>query len=75
MNYRISVSVTRISACIILGVMLAIVSCVAPIVFGKEQNTGKVNPSPAESVAARVDKLFAQWDKPNSPGCALGIVK
>ena len=24
---------------------------------------------------ARVDRLFAQWDKPDSPGCALGVVK
>jgi len=23
----------------------------------------------------KVDKLFAQWDKPDSPGCALAIVK
>jgi CubicO group peptidase (beta-lactamase class C family) len=24
---------------------------------------------------ARVDRLFAQWDKPESPGCAVGVVK
>ena len=24
---------------------------------------------------AQVDKLFAQWDKPDSPGCALGVIK
>ncbi|MGH9844912.1 MAG: serine hydrolase domain-containing protein [Blastocatellia bacterium] len=23
----------------------------------------------------KADKLFAQWDKPDSPGCALGIIK
>jgi CubicO group peptidase (beta-lactamase class C family) len=23
----------------------------------------------------KVDKLFSQWDKPDSPGCALGIIK
>ncbi len=23
----------------------------------------------------KVDKLFSQWDKPDSPGCALGIYK
>ena len=27
----------------------------------------------AESVSAKVDKLFAQWDRPGSPGCALGV--
>jgi hypothetical protein len=25
--------------------------------------------------AAKVDKLFETWDKPDSPGCALGIVR
>ena len=28
-----------------------------------------------ESVTSRVDRLFAQWDKPDSAGCALGVVK
>jgi CubicO group peptidase (beta-lactamase class C family) len=23
----------------------------------------------------KVDKLFVQWDKPNSPGCSLGVIK
>ena len=23
----------------------------------------------------KVDRLFAQWDKPDSPGCALGVIK
>jgi CubicO group peptidase (beta-lactamase class C family) len=23
----------------------------------------------------RVDRLFAQWDTPDSPGCALGVVR
>src|SRR5262249_51346418 len=28
-----------------------------------------------EARAAKVDKLFETWDKPDSPGCALGIVR
>jgi CubicO group peptidase (beta-lactamase class C family) len=28
-----------------------------------------------ESIAARVDKLFAKWDNYNSPGCALGVYR
>jgi CubicO group peptidase (beta-lactamase class C family) len=31
--------------------------------------------TPAESPAVKVDKLFAQWDKPNTPGCALAVIK
>ena len=26
-------------------------------------------------LSAAVDKLFAQWDKPDSPGCALGVIR
>jgi CubicO group peptidase (beta-lactamase class C family) len=29
----------------------------------------------AETPAAEVDKLFSPWDKPNSPGCLVGIIK
>src|SRR5437588_4956610 len=53
---------------------IVIVCFIAPSVLGQEQ-TATVNSPPAESVTARVDKLFAQWDKPDSPGCALGIIK
>lgn len=28
-----------------------------------------------DSVAKKVDKLFAKWDMPNSPGCVIGIVR
>jgi CubicO group peptidase (beta-lactamase class C family) len=27
------------------------------------------------SLTAQVDKVFAQWDKPSSPGCALAVIK
>ena len=28
-----------------------------------------------DSVSERVDKVFAQWDKPESPGCELAVIK
>jgi CubicO group peptidase (beta-lactamase class C family) len=28
-----------------------------------------------DALVAAVDKLFAQWDKPDSPGCALAVIK
>ena len=31
--------------------------------------------TPADSPTVKVDQLFAQWDKPNTPGCALAIIK
>jgi CubicO group peptidase (beta-lactamase class C family) len=27
------------------------------------------------ALTAKVDQLFAQWDKPDTPGCALGVIK
>jgi CubicO group peptidase (beta-lactamase class C family) len=30
---------------------------------------------PADTLTDRVDKLFASWDKPDSPGCALGVIQ
>jgi CubicO group peptidase (beta-lactamase class C family) len=29
----------------------------------------------ANQLNERVDKLFAQWEKPDSPGCSLGVIK
>src|SRR4051812_24830006 len=31
--------------------------------------------SEPQGEAARVDQLFQQWDKPNSPGCAVAVMK
>ncbi len=43
--------------------------------FAQEQKREQTNSAPVESLTVKVDKLFAQWDKSNSPGCALGIIK
>lgn len=33
-------------------------------------------PANAQSdIASRVDRLFARWDRPDSPGCALGVIR
>lgn len=52
---------------------VAIVSFIALTVFWKERNAAKHDPAPAESVAARVDKVFAKWNSSDSPGCSLGV--
>src|SRR5687768_7202361 len=31
--------------------------------------------TPTESPAVKVDQLFAPWDKPDTPGCALAVIK
>jgi CubicO group peptidase (beta-lactamase class C family) len=54
-----------ITACFVVITAVAIVYFIA--------RTG--NPSPAGSATARVDKLFAQWNRSDSPGCSLGVSK
>jgi CubicO group peptidase (beta-lactamase class C family) len=36
---------------------------------------GSANQSEKDPRSENVDKLFAQWDKPDSPGCELGVIK
>src|SRR6267143_6606714 len=33
------------------------------------------NQEKSDSLSDRVDKVFAQWDKPDSPGCELAVIK
>src|SRR5438876_4604878 len=63
------------ATCLFVVTTVASVFFIAPSVFAQGQSTTNTDASPAETVTARVDKLFAQWDKPDSPGCALGIIK
>jgi CubicO group peptidase (beta-lactamase class C family) len=32
-------------------------------------------PARADALTDKVDKLFARWDKPGTPGCSLGVVR
>jgi len=48
--------------CLIAAVILA---C-AGVATAAEEPTGE---------SGRVDRLFAEWDKPTSPGCAVGVMK
>lgn len=48
---------------------------IVPTAFGQEQAPARAESFPADSVFAKVDEIFAQWDKPGSPGCALGVIK
>ncbi len=51
-----------------LAVLLSLTAAIN--VSALAQTNGK-----ADTVSAQVDKVFAQWDKPNSPGCALAVIK
>jgi CubicO group peptidase (beta-lactamase class C family) len=62
-----------IAAGFLVIIAIAIVSFISPTIFWREQTAATRHPLPAESVTVRVDKLFAQWDRSDSPGCSLGV--
>jgi CubicO group peptidase (beta-lactamase class C family) len=45
-----------------------IAAITAPPVLGQASTT-------PDSLTQQVDALFAEWDKPTSPGCALGVIR
>jgi len=54
---------------------IAILSLAAATAFAKDGEETKNNPSPTESVTTKVDKLFAEWNRSDSPGCSVAISK
>ncbi|HUF08751.1 MAG TPA: serine hydrolase domain-containing protein [Rhodothermales bacterium] len=64
---------TRTTGSLLIVMTLALVGCVTPTVVLQEAEPVPAASSPAESVTARVDQLFAQWDRSDSPGCILGV--
>src|SRR6516162_5123241 len=53
---------------LVLALLLALCSPCAL----KAQSSSSTLPA---STAAQVDKVFEKWNKPKSPGCALGVYK
>ncbi|MDQ3258942.1 MAG: hypothetical protein M3R15_34620, partial [Acidobacteriota bacterium] len=43
--------------------------------FAQEQKKEQTDSALVETLKVKVGGLFAQWDKPDSPGCALGVIK
>jgi CubicO group peptidase (beta-lactamase class C family) len=56
------------------GPTLRIVCLSFLLLFASRVGVAQDNSKPA-SLNERVDRVFAQWDKPNSPGCALAVIK
>jgi len=52
------------------ALLVLLILSIGSFTFGSTNSS-----SEDETLAARVDKLFAQWDKPNSPGAMLAIIK
>lgn len=49
--------------CVVLAVMATHITC------------KKIHQKKNEALTAQVDKLFSQWDKPDSPGASLAVIK
>src|SRR5262249_47195852 len=43
--------------------------------FTQRRSSTQSKPEPDSPLTSRVNKLFAEWDKPGSPGCALAVIK
>lgn len=54
-----------------LTILALLTLFLAPSSFGQSSSDN----SGAMALTKKVDALFAQWDKPDSPGCALGVIK
>src|SRR5262245_54820568 len=52
----------------------ALVFALAPLALFLPAATSLAQ-SGADGLTAQVDKIFAQFDKPDSPGCALAVIK
>lgn len=46
-----------------------------PALFATTVVDGAAAQTDADSLAAQTDQLFAQWDKPDSPGCACAVMR
>lgn len=51
-----------------LAIVLGLLVGVGAAVF-----VARAGRRPAESSSARVDEMFAQWNRPDSPGCSVGV--
>jgi CubicO group peptidase (beta-lactamase class C family) len=51
----------------------AVIILVAFAALGQAKTIGQ--PQSDETSSAKIDQLFAQWDKPDSPGAAVAVVK
>jgi CubicO group peptidase (beta-lactamase class C family) len=52
-----------------LAVALLVTFAAVSVIFGQSDKAA------GDPQSAKVDALFAQWNKPNSPGCALAVIK
>ena len=58
---------------VILFILL--VCAFSPVAFPQASAVGPIDQAAQNSLTDKVDQLFGQWDKADSPGCALGVIR
>ncbi|MBI4467370.1 MAG: serine hydrolase [Acidobacteria bacterium] len=48
---------------------------IAPVVSAQQDKQANREGTPDSSITTRVDKIFEKWDKSDSPGCAVGVIR
>jgi CubicO group peptidase (beta-lactamase class C family) len=56
-------------------VLFLLVCAFSPVAFSQAPADIQTDRAAQKSLTDKVDQLFGQWDKPDSPGCALGIIR
>jgi CubicO group peptidase (beta-lactamase class C family) len=69
------VSLTKSESLAMLTKLLLLHSLLFSIARGSCQSDGPSPETPPNPMPAKVDALFAEWAKPDSPGCAVAVVR
>src|SRR5215216_2749719 len=54
---------------------ILLVCAFSPVAFQQARADGLLDQAAQKSLTDKVDQLFAQWDKADSPGCAVGVIR
>jgi|SRR5687767_3048178 len=54
---------------------ILLVCAFSQVAFAQAPADGLIDQAAQKSLTDKVDQLFAQWDKADSPGCALGVIR
>ncbi len=58
-----------------LVLLVALIYTFSPMAFPQARSDALVNQAAQKSLTDKIDRLFVEWNEPNSPGCALGVIK
>ena len=54
---------------------ILLVCAFSQVAFAQAPADGSIDQAAQKSLTDKVDKLFGQWDKADSPGCAVGVIR